>query len=116
MLDDAAEHAALRGAPEAAAALQEQATRLTPAVRSQEADYRTVRAADYHFRAGDISRSRKLIDSVLAACPAGPLRASLLLRLPTIHYHQSGWSLAEQTFRQAAEQAPDGNQSRVPAS
>ena len=95
MLDDAAQHAESRGAPEAAAALEEQATRLTPTVRSQEADHRAVRAADHHFRAGNITRSRELIDSVLTACPAGPLRASLLLRLATIHYHQSGWPLAE---------------------
>ena len=54
-----------------------------------------------------MARSRELIQSALSACPAGPRRASLLLRLATIHYHQSGWPLAEQTFRQAAEEAPD---------
>ena len=54
-----------------------------------------------------MARSRELIQSALPACPAGPLRASLLLRLATIHYHQSGWPLAEQTFRQAAQEAPD---------
>jgi DNA-binding CsgD family transcriptional regulator/tetratricopeptide (TPR) repeat protein len=107
MLDSAAEHAASRGAPEAAAALEEQATRLTHGSHSQKADARTVHAADYHFRAGDITRSRELIQSALAACPVGPLRAPLLVRLATIHYHQSGWPLAEQTFRQAAEEAPD---------
>jgi DNA-binding CsgD family transcriptional regulator/tetratricopeptide (TPR) repeat protein len=106
-LDRAAEHAASRGAPEAAAALEEQATRLTPALSSQEAGYRIVRAADYHFRAGDITRSRELIDAALINSTAGPLRASLLLRLATIHYHQSGWPLAEQTFRQAAAEAPE---------
>ena len=96
-----------RGAPEAAAALKEQATRLTPASRSAAASERTVQAADYHFRAGDIARSQELIQSTLADCPAGPRRAPLLLRLATIHYHQSGWPLAEQMFRQAEEQAPD---------
>ena len=35
------------------------------------------------------------------------MRASLLLRLATIYYHQSGWPLAEQTFRQAAEESLD---------
>ena len=107
MLDGAARHAASRGAPEEAATLAEQAARLTPAGRPEAARERTVHAADYHFRAGDIARSRELIESALPACPAGPLRASLLLRLATIHYHQSGWPLAEQTFRQAAEEAPD---------
>ena len=105
MLDAAAGHAAARGAPEAAAVLEEQATRLTPADRAQLASDRTVRAADYHFCAGDIARSRELIESALAGCQAGSLRASLLLRLATIYYHQSGWPLAEQTFRQAAQEA-----------
>jgi DNA-binding CsgD family transcriptional regulator len=107
MLDGAATHAASRGAPEAAAALEEQATRLTPARGSGAASERTVRAADYHFRAGDMARSRELIQSVLATCPARESRAPLLLRLATIHYHQNGWPLAEQTLRQAAEAAPD---------
>jgi DNA-binding CsgD family transcriptional regulator len=105
MLDRAAEHAAERGAPEEAAAFEEQATRLTPAGRSESARERTVHAADYHFQAGDIARSRELIESVLATCGAEPLRAALLLRLGTIYYHLSGGPLAEQAFRQAAEEA-----------
>jgi DNA-binding CsgD family transcriptional regulator len=107
MLDDAAAHAGLRGAPEEAAALAEQATRLTPADRAGEVRERTVRAADYHFRAGDMIRSRELVQSVLATGPAGQQSAPLLLRLATIDYHQSTWPLAEQTFRQAAAQASD---------
>jgi DNA-binding CsgD family transcriptional regulator len=106
-LDGAARHAAARGAPEAAAALKEQATRLTPADRAAAAGERTVQAADYHFRAGDIARSGELIQPILVACPAGPHRAPLLLRLATIHYHQSGWPLAEQIFHQAEQEAPD---------
>jgi DNA-binding CsgD family transcriptional regulator len=107
IIDSAAAHAALRGAPEEAAALAEQAARLTPACRSELARGRMVHAADCRFRAGDIARSRELIESAVSAYPAGPPRASLLLRLATIYYHQSGWPLAEQTFRQAAEEAPD---------
>jgi DNA-binding CsgD family transcriptional regulator/tetratricopeptide (TPR) repeat protein len=107
ILDTAAKHAASRGAPEDAAALQEQATRLTPISQSEAARERTINAADYHFRAGDIARSRELIESMLLSCPTGPLNTSLLLRLGTIHYHQSGWPLAEQIFRQAAREAPE---------
>lgn len=105
ILDAAAKHAASRGAPEAAAPLAEQATRLTPAGRSETARDRTVHAADYHFRAGAMARSRELVESVLTAGSVGPLRASLLLRLATVLYHESGWPLAEQTFRRAAEAA-----------
>jgi DNA-binding CsgD family transcriptional regulator len=107
ILDGAARHAASRGAPEDAATIAEQAVRLTPAGRPEAARERTVQAADYHFRAGGMVRSRELIQSALTACPAGSLRASLLVRLATVHYHMSGWPLAEQTFRQAAREAPD---------
>jgi DNA-binding CsgD family transcriptional regulator len=107
VLDQAARHAASRGAPENAAAAAEHAARLTPAGQADAARERTVRAADNHFRAGDISRSRELIQSALAGCPAGSMRAPLLVRMATIHYHQSDWPLAEQTFRQAAQEAPD---------
>jgi tetratricopeptide (TPR) repeat protein len=107
ILDGAARHAASRGAPEEAATLAEQATRFTPTDQPDADRERMVIAADYHFRAGDIVRSRELIQSALSACPAGPRSAPLLVRLATIHYHQSGWPLAEQTFRRAADQAPD---------
>jgi len=107
MLDRAAGYAASRGAPEEGATLAEQAVRMTPAGRSERVRERTLRAADYHFRAGDIARSKELIDSALHACPAGPLRASLLIRLATIYYHQSGWPLAELTFQRAALEARD---------
>jgi DNA-binding CsgD family transcriptional regulator len=107
ILDNAAGHAASRGAPGEGAALAEQAARLTPAGQPEAVRERRVQAADYHFRAGSLVRSRELIQSALAACPAGRLRASLLVRLATVHYHLSGWPLAEQTFRQAAEEAPD---------
>jgi DNA-binding CsgD family transcriptional regulator/tetratricopeptide (TPR) repeat protein len=105
MLEGAARHAALRGAPGEAAALAGQATRLTPASGAEAARERTMEAADYHFRAGDLSRCRSLIESALPTCPVGPERAPMLLRLATVHYHQSGWPLAERTFRQAAEEA-----------
>ena len=104
-LDVAARHAVSRGAPETAAVLVEQAVRLTPGGRPAASRERMVRAADHHFRSGEIARSRELVESALTGCPHGPLRASLLIRLATAHYHQSGWTLAEQLFRQAAEEA-----------
>ncbi|WP_300611795.1 LuxR family transcriptional regulator [Trebonia sp.] len=105
MLEGAARHAASRGAPEEGATLAEQAARLTPAGQPEAARERMVQAADYHFRAGSMARSRELVQSALAACPPGPLRAALLLRLATVHYHLSGWPLAEQTFHLAAGEA-----------
>ena len=106
-LDGAAEHAESRGAPQTAAVLEEQATRLTPASDSGKARERSVRAADYHFRGGNIARSRELIESALGACPAGPARAALLVRLGTIHHHEGAWPMAEKVFHQAATEAPE---------
>ncbi len=105
LLDAAAGHAAARGAPETAAVLAEQAVRMTPARQSADGRRRTLQAADYHFRAGEIGRSRELIESALTTCPAGPGRAALLIRLATIGYHQTGWAQAEHLFRQAAAEA-----------
>ncbi len=107
MLEGAARHAASRGAPEEGATLAEQAVRLTPAGQPEAVRGRMVQAADYHFLAGSMARSRELIQSALAACPPGPLRAALLLRLATVHYHLTGWPLAEQTFQLAADEARD---------
>lgn len=115
IVDGAAKHAGLRGAPASAAVLEEQATRLTPASRPGEASERSVHAADYHFRCGEIARSQELIESALAACPAGPARARLLVRLGTIRYHEGDWALAEEVFRQAAKEAPENPDLRAHA-
>jgi DNA-binding CsgD family transcriptional regulator len=110
VLDAAAAHAASRGAPEAAAALAEQATRLTPAASTDSANERTARAADYHFRAGEIIRSRELIEDALKVQPANSLRSTLLIRLATIHCHETGWPQAEQLLRQVAQDGSDPGQ------
>jgi ATP/maltotriose-dependent transcriptional regulator MalT len=107
VLCDAAARAASRGAPGEGATLIEQAVRLTPIALPETTRKREVQAADYYFRAGSMVRSRELIQAALAGGPARPLRAALLVRLATIHYHLSGWPLAEQTFRQAAAEARD---------
>ena len=57
LLDAAACHAASRGAPAEAATLMEQAARLTPGSRPEQARERTVRAAKYYFQAGETARS-----------------------------------------------------------
>lgn len=107
LLDRAARHAASRGAPEAGATLTEQAIRMTPVTLPEVARRREMQAADYHFRAGNMARSRELIESALASSAAGPARASLLVRLATIHSHLDGWPLAEHTFRLARSEGPD---------
>jgi DNA-binding CsgD family transcriptional regulator len=115
LLDAAARHAAARGAPETAAVLAEQAIRMTPSPSSPDGPARILRAADYHFRAGEIGRSRELVESALTGCPAGPRRAALLIRQATISYHQSGWAQAEPLFHQAAREAAGNAELRAHA-
>src|SRR5215469_12931339 len=105
-LDAAAERVAAGGEPGTAAVLEEQAVRLTPSAQAGRRRERALCAGDYHFRAGDLTRSRELIESAITSWPAGADRAALLIRLAAIHYHHSGWALAEQTLRQALAQAP----------
>lgn len=138
MLDGAARHAASRGAPEEAATLAEQATRLTPSDRPGSARERMVHAVDYHFRAGDIARSRELIESapslvrglVLKWCDRlDEARARLADRyrhaldrgeeasLPFLLYHFSElecwaghWDTAEEYALEACRVAEEGRQ------
>jgi DNA-binding CsgD family transcriptional regulator len=80
-LDDAAEHAARRGAPAAAAELAQLAVDLTPADDSDRLGTRRRIAAELHFLAGDVARSREILERLVEQLPAGTERASALLQL-----------------------------------
>jgi DNA-binding CsgD family transcriptional regulator len=82
-LDRAAELAARRGAPEAAAELLEHAIRLTPVDQDQARWARTVRAAERHLAAGDFALARRLLEQLLLEQPDGrsSARARLLLAI-----------------------------------
>jgi DNA-binding CsgD family transcriptional regulator len=79
-LEQAAQRAASRGAPDAAAVLLEQAVDLTPAWSQEDVPRRKLDAADHHIAAGDTARARALLESVLSAADAGPIRARALHR------------------------------------
>ena len=80
-LEDAAQRAAARGAPDAAAQLAEHASRLTP-VRWSLADCRRrLAASDYHARAGNGPRARALLEELIAQLPPGTTRAKALAAL-----------------------------------
>jgi DNA-binding CsgD family transcriptional regulator len=80
-LEQAATASAGRGAPEAAARLAERAAELTPAGDEPHRRRRLAAAAEHHVASGDPSRARVILDSLVAALPAGPERARLLWRL-----------------------------------
>ena len=61
-LDEAAQRARARGAPDAAATLWEQARRFTPGALAAEACRRGIEAAECHFEAGETERARTLLE------------------------------------------------------
>lgn len=79
-LEHAARRAASRGAPDAAAALLEQAVDLTPSALVDEVLRRKLDAADQHIAAGDTTRAREILEAVHRAAGPGPVRARALHR------------------------------------
>ena len=79
-LDTAAEQAAARGAPAAAAELSELAAELTPADPSV-ARQRRLQAATFHRLAGDGERAVAMLEQLLSEVPHGVERADVLLGL-----------------------------------
>jgi DNA-binding CsgD family transcriptional regulator len=106
-LEEAARAAAARGAPSMAAILSEEARLLTPAEREEDGHRRQVEAADYHFRAGDTSRARELLEDALSRSVAGPHRAGVLYRLGIVRSQEESWPEAERLFRTALTEAGD---------
>jgi DNA-binding CsgD family transcriptional regulator len=98
-----------RGAPSAAADLCDQARRLTPPHMAEDATRRALLAAEYSLDAGELPRSRALLEGILESPGSGPARAAALQRLGWVRSHQDSWGSASELFREAAseaEQAP----------
>jgi DNA-binding CsgD family transcriptional regulator len=83
-VEEGAERARARGAPDAAAELEEQALRLTPREHIEEIRGRRLAAADHHFRAGDGTRATALLEDALTDSPPGRERAEILARLAAV--------------------------------
>ena len=83
-VEQGADLARSRGAPEVAAELAEAAARLTPPGQVGDVRRRQV-AAGYHWvMAGEVSRGRALLSTALDGMPPGPDRADLRWRLGMI--------------------------------
>jgi DNA-binding CsgD family transcriptional regulator len=80
-VEQGADRARARGAPEVAAELAEAAVRLTPPDRVDEVRRRRI-AAGYHWvTAGEVGRGREHLATVLQDAPPGRIRAELRWRL-----------------------------------
>ena len=95
-LEQAAERAARRGAPDAAAALYEASQRLTPAGEAEQLARRALGEAAALLAAGDRARARAVAERAVEAATAPPTRAHGLMLLADI-----AWS--DHTERAAAE-------------
>lgn len=80
-LEEAAGRARGRGAPEAAAALLDEACRLTPPEDVTARWNRMKEAAMCHYLAGDTDRARMLWEDMERSVPPGPARASAMWHL-----------------------------------
>jgi DNA-binding CsgD family transcriptional regulator len=101
----AAHGVALRGAPDAAAELAEQARRLTPTMRTQELVGRAIDAAWYAWLAGDGLRAAALLRRAVATAPRGPVKARALNRLARVENHVGNRRAVPELCRAALAEA-----------
>ena len=107
LLEDAAARAHARGAPAAAAEFAGQALGLTPNADSTDVPRRTLQAAEYFFEAGDSRQARALLDGLIAALPAGSLRARALGRLARMSNYIASPQIAADLYLRALAEAQD---------
>ena len=100
-LDSAAELAASRGAPDAAAELVELALERTPARDGALRAQRLLRAAGLHLDAGGAGRASELLAQLLLMDTSGRVRAHALRLRATLESRSDGFSTAIQTSLEA---------------
>jgi DNA-binding CsgD family transcriptional regulator len=110
VVENAAEHARMRGGLRPAALLLDCAERLTPTIHRDEGVRRAVEAAYLHFEAGDSRRAEAKIREVIAPLEAGPVRARALLVLARIRLYDAPEE-ARGLFLQVIDEAVDDHHS-----
>jgi len=101
-LDTAADEAAARGAPAAAAELMELAIGL-----GGDQPERRIHAAEHHFNAGDPERARALLEQTLEKLLPGTLRGTALNLLAGVHLYDDHWTEAVAVLERALDDAKD---------
>jgi DNA-binding CsgD family transcriptional regulator len=107
VLDSAAVHARLRGAPGAAAALAGLAASLTPQDDPTARTARIVARSRYAAEAGDSTSAAGLLREHLATLAPGPDRCRVLLALSRVVYEAEGVLVSRRFAREALDQTQD---------
>jgi DNA-binding CsgD family transcriptional regulator/tetratricopeptide (TPR) repeat protein len=110
---DGARRAAKRGAPGSAAALYEQALRVTPSGSPEKANECALAAIDLHLEAGEMLRASEIAGRMMAVSQPGPWRASFLYRQAVIQGRMYSLGAEEQLLLEAVSQA--GSEPRIQA-
>jgi DNA-binding NarL/FixJ family response regulator len=105
-LEEAAQHAARRGAPAVAAELAELAAQRTQTDDHEARWRRLIEAGLRHATAGDLRRARALLTPLIDEIPPGPLHAEVLLDLADFSWDDARAS-AELATRALAEVGND---------
>ena len=105
-LEEAAQLARARGAPDAAAELAELAIRLTPDEHGAR-DRRRLALGEHLLLAGDFRRAEDVLEELVGTVDSGDFRARALLTLAEIVYWRSGESAAVQVDEAALRDAVD---------
>jgi DNA-binding CsgD family transcriptional regulator len=106
-LEHAARRAASRGAPDASAALLEQALALTPTESSDDELRRKLDAADKHIASGAMTRARELLEQVSSTASAGPTRARALHRRARVSTLASDFLTVPELLQEALVEVGD---------
>ncbi len=106
VVSEAAEMAAARGAPAAAACLLEHAWRLTPR-GGGEGGERRLGTARLHFIAGDARRAEQLLHQALGEAPSGVARARVLYELAGVERETRGVRQGTARYYEALREAEE---------
>ena len=104
-VEEAAQRAGLRGAPDVAAVLAARAVALTPPGTGSALIRRRIRIGEYRYRAEDMDAARAALSEVVTELPPGELRAEALLWLACVRKAQNGMAEAADLARAALAEA-----------
>ncbi len=74
---------------------------------------RRIRAAEHHFRSGDLDAARALLEPTIDSLPRGAMRCLALMLLGAVQGYGDDTVGAVQTLTQAADEAEDGTELRL---